>query len=324
VLALAVVAALVLLLGGKGGDEVTVPAVSGETQALATSRLQHAGLTVVASQASSADAPSGDVVSQSPHAGSSVSKGSRVSIVVSSGPASVAMPKVVGETEAKALAKLRAAGLQPSTQSQPSAKVAQGVVISTNPTAGIELQVNSGVTVTVSSGPQQVKVPEVTGSTQAEAKAALTAVGLKVGSVTQQAAQGQPAGTVLSQSPQAGTALQTGQAVNLTVAQAPKETAVPEVVGQNEAQAAATLGRAGFNPKSVSRAVSNPAQVGVVLKQSPAGGHQAPNGATVTIAVGVLEATTTGTSTTTTTTPSTSTSTTTTAAQAVNPPAAVP
>ncbi len=323
-LAVALVAvALVLLLGGNGGGEVTVPAVSGETQALATSRLQHAGLTVAASQASSASVPSGDVIGQSPHAGSDVKKGSRVSIVVSSGPASVAMPQVVGESEAKALAKLRAAGLQPSTQSQPSAKVAQGVVISTNPTAGIELQVNSGVSVTVSSGPQQVKVPEVTGSTQAEAKAALTAVGLKVGTVTQQAAAGRPAGTVLSQSPQAGTALQTGQPVNLTVAQAPKETAVPEVVGQNEAQAAATLGRAGFNPKSVSRAVSNPAQVGVVLKQSPAGGHPAPNGATVTIAVGVLEATTTGTSTTTTST-SASTSTTTTAGQAANPPAAAP
>lgn len=322
VLALALVAvALVLLLGG-GGGEVTVPAVSGETQALATSRLQHAGLTVAASQANSTSVPSGDVISQSPRAGSGVSKGSRVSIVVSSGPASVAMPQVVGETEQKALAKLRAAGLQPSTQSQPNAKVAQGVVISTDPSAGIELRVDSGVTVTVSSGPQQVKVPEVTGSTQAEAKAALTAVGLKVGGVTQQAAAGKAAGTVLSQSPQAGTPLQTGQAVNLTVAQAPKETAVPEVVGQNEAQAAATLGRAGFNPKSVSRAVSNPAQVGVVLKQSPAGGHQAPNGATVTIAVGVLETTTTETSTTTTSTPSTSTSTTTTAAQAANPPAA--
>jgi len=323
-LALALVAvALVLLLGDGGGGKVTVPAVSGETQALATARLQRAGLTVVASQASSASVPSGSVVSQSPRAGSDVSGGSRVSIVVSSGPASVAMPQVVGETEEKALARLRAAGLRPSTQSQPSAKVAQGVVISTNPTAGIELQVNSGVTVTVSSGPQQVKVPEVTGSTQAEAKAALTAVGLKVGTVTQQAAAGRPAGTVLSQSPQAGTALQTGQAVNLTVAQAPKETAVPEVVGQNEAQAAATLGRAGFNPKSVSRTVTNPAQVGVVLKQSPAGGHLALGGATVTIAVGVLETTTTPTSTTTTTTPTTSTTTTTTA-QAANPPAAVP
>jgi beta-lactam-binding protein with PASTA domain len=324
-LALALVAlALVLLLGGGGSGKVTVPDVAGQGQGIALARLEQAGLTTSSSQANSSTVPSGNVIAQTPHEGSAVSKGSRVSIVVSSGPGSLAMPQVVGETEAKAVAKLKAAGLQPSAQSQPNAKVAQGTVISTDPSAGIELQVGSAVTVVVSSGPQQVKVPEVTGSTQAEAKAALTAVGLKVGSVTQQpqAAGGHAAGTVLSQSPAAGTALQTGQAVNITVAQAPKETAVPEVVGQNETQAAAALGRAGFNPKAVTRAVSEPAQVGVVLKQSPAGGHLAPNGATVTIAVGALEATSTGTSTSTTTTPATSTTTTT--AQAANPPAAAP
>jgi beta-lactam-binding protein with PASTA domain len=314
------VALALLLSGGEG--KVSVPNVTGQSQTLAVARLQRAGLSATVNQAASPTVPSGVVVTQSPRAGVGVSKGSRVSIVVSSGPASLAMPQVVGETEAKALAKLRAAGLRPSTQSQPSAKVAQGVVISTDPTAGIELQVNSGVTVNVSSGPQQVKVPEVTGSTQAEAKAALTAVGLKVGNVTQQQqpAGGTASGTVLSQSPQAGAKLQTGQTVDLVVAQAPKEAAVPEVVGQNETQAAAMLGRAGFNPKAVSRAVSNPAQVGVVLKQSPTGGHAAPNGATVTIAVGVLEVTTTGTSTTTSTTPNTSTTTTT--GPAANPPAA--
>jgi beta-lactam-binding protein with PASTA domain len=315
--------ALVLLLGGGGSGKVTVPNVTGQGQGIAVARLEQAGLTVASSQASSQTVPSGDVVAQTPRAGSAVSKGSRVSMVVSSGPASLAMPPVVGETEAKAVAKLKAAGLRPSTQSQPNAKVAQGTVISTDPSAGIELQVGSAVTVVVSSGPQQVKVPEVTGSTQAEAKAALTAVGLKLGSVTQQpqAAGGKAAGTVLSQAPTAGSALQTGQAVNITVAQAPKETAVPEVVGQNETQAAATLGRAGFNPKAVTRAVSEAAQVGVVLKQSPAAGRLAPNGASVTIAVGVLEATSTGTSTSTTTTSATSTTTTTTA-QAANPPAA--
>jgi serine/threonine-protein kinase len=314
--------ALVLLLGGA--DKVTVPSVTGQSQALATAHLQQAGLTASATQASSPSTPTGSVISQSVVAGSRVAKGSRVGIVVSSGPASLAMPAVVGENEAEAVAKLRAAGLRPSTQSQPSARVPAGTVISTNPSAGIELQVGSGVTVVVSSGPQRVNVPEVTGSTQAEAKAALTAVGLKVGAIAHQPApSGTAAGTVLSQSPAAGASLQTGQTVSLVVAQAPREAPVPNVVGQSETQAAAALGRAGFNPKAVTRTVSNPAQVGVVLKQSPAGGRLAPNGAMVTIAVGMLEATTSPTTTTSTTTSSTSTTTTTTA-QAANPPAAVP
>jgi beta-lactam-binding protein with PASTA domain len=97
----------------------------------------------------------------------------------------------------------------------------------------------------------------------------------------------------------------------------------PVVVGQNETEAAAALGRAGFSPKAVTEPTTESSQVGVVLKQSPAAGRLAPNGASVTIAVGVLEATSTGTSTSTTTTSATSTTTTTTA-QAANPPAAAP
>jgi beta-lactam-binding protein with PASTA domain/predicted Ser/Thr protein kinase len=319
--ALALVAAgvaLALLLGSSG---VSVPSVTGQSQAVAVARLGRAGLTPVLTQTTSTSVPLGSVIAQSPRGGSKVKKGSRVSVVVSSGPGSEGMPKVVGLSSARALEKLRAAGLQPTTQSQPSAKVPEGTVISTVPSAGTDLQVGSGVVVVVSSGPQQVSVPELQGETQAEAKAALTAAGLKLGTVTQQAASaGQTAGTVLSQSPVAGTQLQTGQTVSLTVAQAPKETAVPEVVGQSETQAAAALGRAGFNPKSVSRAVSEQVKVGVVLKQSPAAGRLAAKGATVTIAVGVLEASTTTTSTSaagTSTTSSTTTSTTTSTAAAV-------
>jgi beta-lactam-binding protein with PASTA domain len=306
--AAAVVAALLLHT-----SEVTVPSVTGESQTAAVLRLQRAGLTPALAQASSATVPSGTVASQSPRAGSEVKHGSRVSVVVSSGPESLPMPKVVGLRSEQALAKLRAAGLQPSTQSQPSAKVPAGTVISTVPSAGTDLQRGSGVVVVLSSGPQQVSVPELTGETQAEAKAALDAAGLKLGTLTHQTATaGQSAGTVLSQSPAAGTQLQTGQPVSLVVAQAPREVAVPQVVGQSETQAAAALGRAGFNPKSVSRNVSEAesTKVGIVLHQSPTAGRLAPKGATVTIAVGVLEqAPSTTTSSTTTTQPTTSTST---------------
>ncbi len=321
--ALALVAAgiaAVLLLGGGG---VTVPNVTGQSQAVAVARLQRVGLTAAVDQSTSAAVAAGTVLGQTPRAGSSVKKGSRVSIAVSSGPESLGMPKVVGLMSAQAVAKLQAVGLQPTTQSQPSAEVAAGTVISTVPSAGTDLQKGSGVVVVVSSGPQQVDVPEVTGETQAEAKAALTAAGLKPGTVTQQAAPaGQAAGTVVSQSPVAGTSLKAGQTVNLVVAQAPREVAVPEVVGQSETQAAATLGRAGFNPKSVSRGVSEAAKVGVVLKQSPAGGRLAAKGATVTIAVGVLEQSTTGTTTTSTQPAAGTTTTSTTTSTAAN--AAVP
>jgi len=315
-------AALALAL--TAASKVEVPALTGLPQAQAEARLARAGLRANPSQAASPSVPAGDVVSQNPRPGSAVKKGSRVGIVVSSGPGSVELPNVVGLPSAQALAKLQSLGLRPTTQSQPST-TKQGVVISTSPTPTTRVPVGSPVTVTVSSGPQQASVPEVVGSPLADAKSALKAAGLKAGAVTQQTSAGQPPGTVLSQSSPAGTLLKLGEAVELTVAQAPKEVAVPEVVGQNATQAAAALGQAGFNAKSVSRTVEEPAQVGIVLTQSPAGGRMARKGATVTIAVGVL-ASSTSTSTTSTGTSTTpgSTTTSTTTAAAANPPAPVP
>jgi serine/threonine-protein kinase len=322
VLLLAIVGAA-LALALTASSKVTVPALNGLPQTQAEARLAHAGLKASPSQAPSSTVAAGNVISQAPKAGSETRKGSRVAIVVSSGPGTVAMPNVVGQSAAQAMAALRAAGLKPTIQDQASTKVKQGTVISTDPSAGTDLQEGSAVSVFVSSGPAQVSVPEVTGSSEAEAKAALKAAGLKLGTVTHQPSNEVAAGMVIAQSPLAGTQLAAGQAVDLTVAQAPKEVAVPEVVGQNEAAAAASLGRAGFNPKAVARAVSDPTQVGIVLKQSPVAGHMAPRGATVTIAVGELQSGTVTTPTTTTTTP-TSTSTTTAPVAGNNPAAPKP
>jgi beta-lactam-binding protein with PASTA domain len=74
------------------------------------------------------------------------------------------------------------------------------------------------------------------------------------------------------------------------------------VVGQSEAQAIATLTGAGFSSHTVSRTVTDPTKVGLVVQQSPEAGHKLAPGATITIAVGALAQQTTSTSTTTTTT----------------------
>ncbi len=312
--ALLVVLAAALALILTNSSKVAVPAVMGQPEALAEANITRAGLKATPSQAASTAVPLGSVVSQLPRAGSEVSKGSHVGIVISSGPGSVEVPNVVGQTSAQATAKLQGLGLHTATQSATSATVKGGNVISTSPAAGGQASVGSAVTLTVSSGPQQAGVPEVVGSPLADAKSALKAAGLKAGTIVQQTTASQPAGTVISQSPTSDASLPLGGVVNLTVAQAPKEVEVPEVVGENATQAAAALGQAGFNAKSVSRTVEEPSQVGVVVEQSPAGGHNAAKGSTVTIAVGALAQSTTSTSTTTTPTSSTTTSTTTTAA----------
>jgi eukaryotic-like serine/threonine-protein kinase len=311
----AVVAAVLLL--GSSTAKVTVPSVAGQSEAAASAKLRAVGLEPAPSATTSASVASGHVVDQSPSAGTRVAKGARVTIAVSSGPGSVALGSYEGQTVARAINRLRAAGFKPTRKEQPSAKVAQGKVIGTEPPAGTELQVGSPVVVVVSSGPAQVHVPDVSGDSQSGAEAALTAVGLAVGTVAQQESTAS-AGSVIAQSPTAGSSVRTGTQVNLTVAKSSNEVAVPKVVGQTETQAAAALGGAGFQPTVVTAPTSEEAKVGVVLQQSPTAGKKAHKGSTVTMTVGVksAEAPTTPT----TTTPTTTTTTTTTSTPP--PPAA--
>ena len=109
-----------------------------------------------------------------------------------------------------------------------------------------------------------------------------------------------PPGTVISQTPAAGTQLKVGGQVTIVVAQALKQAAVPSLVGQSEAQAVATLTSAGFTSHTVQRTVTDPTKVGIVVQQSPKRATSCAKGGEVTIAVGVLAQQTTSTSTTTT------------------------
>jgi len=180
--------------------------------------------------------------------------------------------------------------------------VKSGLVISTEPPAGTEVQVGSVVTMLVSSGPAPVNVPDVTGETLTAAEASLAEAKLALGTVTQKVSDTEPPETVLSQSPAGGRSVRAGSKVNLTVAQEPKEVAVPGVVGQSEVQAVATLEKAGFAVKTVNEATSDTTKVGAVLSQSPVAGAKARKGSTVTVTIGALNQQTTPTTTTTTTT----------------------
>ncbi len=314
-LALAAAGVALALLAPAAKHRVTVPSVTGRTEALAAQALRAQGLTPVPVQAASAEVGVGLVISESPAAGTLVQRGARVGLVVSTGPGTAGVPEVKGLTSAQAVHKLTKAGFKPTTQDRSSATVPVGTAIGTEPSQGVAVVAGSPVTVFVSSGPPQVDVPEVTGQSEAEARATLRAAGLHAGAVTKREEPGQAPGTVLSQSPAGGVPVHGGEAVNLVVAKAPQEVTVPRVVGKKKERAEGELIGAGFASKSIVRTVSSVAEVGLVLQQSPAGGTKAKSGATVTITVGVLGQQTTP-STTPTTTPAPSTATT--------PPSATP
>ncbi len=290
----ALVAVALLLALGPSAARVTVPDVTGKTQAVAVATLRRAGLDPKVSLAANANVASGLVIGETPPGGTIVQEGSSVNVVVSTGPGSRALPNVEGKKSTEAMKILRDDGFAPSPQSQSSETVAKGLVISTNPPAGTEVQVGSPVTVLVSSGPAQVSVPNVTGESQANATAALTAAGLKVTVQKREVSEPQP-GTVISQSPSAGSQAKIGSNVAIVVAQAPQRVPVPNVVGQSEEQATATLTGQGFTSTIVTRTVTDPTKNGIVVQQSPAAGAKAAKGASVTLAVGKLAPQTTST-----------------------------
>jgi serine/threonine-protein kinase len=299
VIGLAVLAVVLLTQSTKS---VTVPRVTGRSEQAAGGALRNAGLIMQPSLAPSAAVQSGLVISQSPAAGTLAKKGSRVSVVVSEGPANVPLMDVTGLTEARAAAELRKAHFKTKTKTEASKTVEAGHVIATEPPAETDVQEGRLITLVVSSGPAPVHVPDLTGETLEAAEATLTNDELGVGTVTKRVSSTQAPGTVLQQSPVTGNAVRAGTKVNLTVAQAPKEVEVPSVVGATEVAAKAMLKHAGFKSAVQTRPTSEQSQVGVVLEQTPPAASQARKGTTVTLVVGMFSSTTTTTTTGTTTT----------------------
>ena len=259
------------LVVSSGPAPVSVPNVVGLTQAAATTAITGAGLVLgnVTTQ-NSGSVPAGSVISQSPLAGASVAPGSAVDLVVSSGPAPVSVPNVVGLTQAAATTAITGAGLVlGNVTTQYSATVPAGSVISQNPLGGTSVAPGSAVDLVVSSGPAPVSVPNVVGLTQAAATTAITGAGLVLGNVTTQYSASVPAGSVISQSPLAGASVAPGSAVDLVVSSGPAPVSVPNVVGQTQAAATTAITGAGLVLGTVTTQNSGSVPAGSVISQNP-------------------------------------------------------
>ncbi|MGN6372907.1 MAG: Stk1 family PASTA domain-containing Ser/Thr kinase [Solirubrobacteraceae bacterium] len=292
---LAAAVALLLLLLGPSTRQVTVPNVTGQSQAAAVSALKHAGLHPVLQPTANASVPSGSVIGTTPVHGTRVQEGSSVTLFVSTGPGSQALPDVTGKPVGEAVKILKEKGFVPKRQTQSSETVAKGHVVSTDPAPATEVQLGGTVTVFVSSGPEKVKVPEVKGEPEAQATSALEAAGLKAKVQKREVEEPSP-GTVISQSPAAGSQVKPGSAVTLVVAQASTGVTVPSLLGESEGEALSTLNSLGLGSKVVSRTVTDPSKEGLVVHQNPGAGAKLHKGDVVTIAIGKLASQTTSTS----------------------------
>ena len=222
---------------------------------------------------------SGDVVSESPRPGTTLSKGSLVNLVISLGPPDVSIPNVVGQNTFGATTLLLESHLIAITTAQYSETVSAGVVISQTPTSG-EIAPGSKVTVTVSSGPAPRVVPNLVGESSAQATSQLQSLGL-VAVVTQQYSDTVASGTVISQSVGPGIKVARGSSVGMAVSQGPHMVTVPDLTGMTLSQAQTTLQQSGLSIGSV----SGPYDASIVILQNPAAGTSLHYGLTVDVYV---------------------------------------
>jgi eukaryotic-like serine/threonine-protein kinase len=292
----------VVTLVVSAAQVVAVPNVVGKQAGTAGRTLRAQGFQVDTSAVAS-NKPRGTVVGQQPAAATEVAKGSTVLIRVSRG--QVTVPDVVGQSRDSAVATMRAAGLAPKAFSV-SSEEPRGTGVAQSPRAGARAPGGSAVRLNVSNGqagtgggggsvpppplptkPTTVTVPDVTGQPQETAQRQLNSAGLKAGVVFVPSDEAE--GTVVSQSPRAGTRQRRGARIQLNVSLGPspgEQRAVPDVVGQEPAAARSALESAGFEVQVLNLGVTDASQVGKVVDVQPSSGRRAPVGSTVTIYVG--------------------------------------
>jgi serine/threonine-protein kinase len=288
ILTLALVGALlyVILSGALAAEKREVPRVTGKQLVAARALMERAGFEVQTERVRSSQ-PFDQVVDQDPNPGEEVDEGSTVTLEVSDGPGTVLVPPVANLRQGQAIKELEDAGLKVTVDSEFSDKVKKDFAIRTVPAEGKEVTKGTRVRLLVSSGPEQVVVPDVTGLSRESAEARLRDEGFGV-SVAEQESD-EPEGDVIAQSPSSGTELTRGETVTITVSTGRPQVDVPDVIGLSERNARSRLKSAGLEPVTQERTVTDPAEDGVVVEQRPGAGTQVDEGRQVVIVIGVLE-----------------------------------
>jgi serine/threonine-protein kinase len=220
----------VSLTVSSGPGNTPVPTLVGETVDQAKSALQVASLKPGKTlKQSSTSYAKGHVIDSSPVAGTSVPIGSRVALIVSTGPPSVQVPDVTSEDVGQAKATLQSRGFNVVTSVQVSSSATAGTVLSQTPSGGSSVATGSTITLVVAQAPPTVAVPNVVGKTTGSANATLGAAGFPAVQQQQTVTDQTQNGVVLSQNPAGSSQVKKGTTVTIVVGkfQAPTPTPTP-------------------------------------------------------------------------------------------------
>jgi eukaryotic-like serine/threonine-protein kinase len=199
-----------------GPGDVPVPSVENLTKERAIKELAKVDLKVTQDEEPSDTIKRGYAIRTSPREGIQIERGTRVRLFVSSGPAEVAVPDVVGLARASAESQLDGKGFQVAVQEQPSDKP-KDEVIAQSPPADTRLRKGERVTITVSKGPEKVTIPGVVGLSAGEAASTLRAAGLSPVKRERTVTTQTDDGNVIAQHPGEGVEVDKGRKVVIVV-----------------------------------------------------------------------------------------------------------
>lgn len=288
-----IVAGVLLALGiGVGvwyinsGQFTKVPYLQDKTEAAARKKLKDAGLDVKVVREYSDVVDKGKVIKTDPRGGARIRDTGTVTIHLSDGPPRTQMPNVVGMPLNRAKQEISDANLSVGKVTKRfSDETPQGSVLSTDPAAGTERRPDTSVAIVVSNG-SRIKIPDVVGESEDDARSELEDAGFKVKIAQRQVFSDEDKGAVAEQSPSSGLDAAQGDTITLTLSKGQEMIEVPDVTGQSVDDATQALEAAGFEV-SLDEPLLFPGDE--VTDQSVDGGDEAPKGSTITIKVkGVL------------------------------------
>ena len=210
-----------LLTGGRT-KEVQIPSLVGTNIEEAKTKLDELKLKYeITEEYSPEGKEEGTILSQEPKYQDNykINETEVIKLVVSKGIEMVAVPKVTGDTKEDAVSKLEEVNLKVEIAEEINEKVQEGVVIKQEPAANEQISKDSTVKIYVSLGRgiKEVTVPYVVGKQEAEAKKALEAAGLTVGTVKYESDTTKPNGEVIKQGIDADKKVDEQTPVSLTV-----------------------------------------------------------------------------------------------------------
>ncbi|WP_043638513.1 Stk1 family PASTA domain-containing Ser/Thr kinase [Nonomuraea candida] len=201
-------------------------------------------------------------------------------------PEYVKVPDLVGKNLVVAEKNLAGAGLlMRKAEGQYDEKVAEGLILSTDPVADSELEKGSTVTLVPSLGPERIVVPDVSGLTGNSARAEIAKAGLTVGNVKRLPSQEIERDKVIRTSPMVGEKVKKGATVHIFVSAG---LVMPDVAGMPKDQAADFLSKQGFQVQVTE--VDDDAEPCTVIAQSPKAKSEVDRGAPVMVTVARCQA----------------------------------